>query len=115
MKYAHSDSQNLRKVVAIWKLNKLLLSKKYVSLKIRGSEKMLHLKSSYSRLIFCNQPRILETLAGCRTMFLSAVFCKVGALERNAYWFHVWLIFIVIFGQSFKLDVRAKWISQSPR
>ena len=40
-------------------------------------------------------------------MFLFADFCKIGALERNAYWFYVKLIFIVIFGQSFKLDVRA--------
>ena len=51
--------------------------------------------------------RILESLAGCRTKFIIAVFCKIGALERNAYWFHVKLIFIVIFGQSFKLDIRA--------
>ena len=51
--------------------------------------------------------RILESLAGCRTMLLFAVFCKIGALERNAYWFHVKLIFTVIFDQSFKLDVRA--------
>ena len=29
--------------------------------------------------------RALESLAGCRTMFLFAVFCKIGALERNAY------------------------------
>ena len=34
-------------------------------------------------------PRISESLAGCRTKFLFAVFCKIGALERNAYWFHV--------------------------
>ena len=33
--------------------------------------------------------RILESLAGCRTKFIFAVFCKIGALERNAYWFHV--------------------------
>ena len=50
---------------------------------------------------------MLESLAGCRTMFLFAFSCKMGALERNAYWFHVQLIFIVIFGQSFKLDVKA--------
>ena len=30
-------------------------------------------------------PRMLESLAGCRTMFLFAVSCKIGALERNAY------------------------------
>ena len=29
--------------------------------------------------------RILESLAGCRTMLLFAVVCKIGALERNAY------------------------------
>ena len=53
------------------------------------------------------ESRILESLAGCCTMFLFAVFCKIGALERNAYWFNVKLIFIVIFGQSFKLKLRA--------
>ena len=31
------------------------------------------------------QPRILQSLAGCRTMVIFAVFCKIGALERNAY------------------------------
>ena len=30
------------------------------------------------------EPRILESLAGCSTMFLFAGFCKTGALERNA-------------------------------
>ena len=39
-------------------------------------------------------------------MVTFAVFCKIGALERNAHLFHVKLVFIVIFGQSFKLDVR---------
>ena len=29
--------------------------------------------------------KILESLAGFRTMFLFAVFCKIGVLERNAY------------------------------
>ena len=29
--------------------------------------------------------RILESLAGCRTMVISAVFCTIGALERNVY------------------------------
>ena len=33
--------------------------------------------------------RILESLAGCRTMSLFAVFCKIGALECKVYWFHV--------------------------
>ena len=40
-------------------------------------------------------------------MFLFADFCKIGALERNAYWFYVKLIFIVILGQLFKLDARS--------
>ena len=31
------------------------------------------------------QPTILGSLAGCRTMFLFTVFCKIGVLERNAY------------------------------
>ena len=38
-------------------------------------------------------------------MFLVAVSCKIGALDRKT--FHVKLIYTVIFGQSFKLDVRA--------
>ena len=63
-----------------------------------------HLHSWISSSI---QPRILESLAGCLTMLLFAVFSKIGALKRNTYWFHVKLVFIVIFGQSFKLDVRA--------
>ena len=29
--------------------------------------------------------RILESLAGCRTMLPFAAFCKIGALERNAF------------------------------
>ena len=33
--------------------------------------------------------RMLESLAGCRTMFLFAISCKVCVLERKAYWFHV--------------------------
>ena len=52
-------------------------------------------------------PTMLKSLVGCHTMFLFTVFCKIGALERNAYWFHVQLLYIVIFGQSLKLDVRA--------
>ena len=35
-----------------------------------------------SKLLF---PRILESLAGCRSMLLFAVVCKIGVLERNAY------------------------------
>ena len=62
---------------------------------------------SKNRFTDTSTKNIRELLAGCRTMFLFAVFFKIGALERNAYWFHVKLIFIVIFGQSFKLDVRA--------
>ena len=31
------------------------------------------------------EPRMLESLAGCRTMFLLAAFCKISALERNTY------------------------------
>ena len=40
-------------------------------------------------------------------MFRFAVFSKIGALERNTYCFYVKLIYIVIFRQSFKLDVKA--------
>ena len=63
----------------------------------------IYIEEIETRLICTKTP---ESLARCRTMFLFPVFCKIGALERNAYWFHVKLIFIVIFGQSFKLDVR---------
>ena len=31
------------------------------------------------------ESRMLESLAGCRTMFLFTVSCNIGALERNAY------------------------------
>ena len=31
------------------------------------------------------EPRMLESLAGCRTMFLLEAFCKISALERNTY------------------------------
>ena len=37
-------------------------------------------KTQYSK-----KSRILESLAGCHTTFLFAVFCKIGALERNSY------------------------------
>ena len=37
-------------------------------------------KTQYSK-----KSRILESLAGFRTTFLFAVFCKIGALERNSY------------------------------
>ena len=40
-------------------------------------------------LEFKSKRRMLESLAGCRTMFLFAFFCKIGALERNTYWIHV--------------------------
>ena len=36
-------------------------------------------------------------------MFSFAVSCKIGALERNTYRFHVELIFIAIFGQNLNL------------
>ena len=50
------NSRKLRKVGSSdLILNKLVLSKRFISLKKRGSEKVLHLNSSYSRLIFCNQ------------------------------------------------------------
>ena len=45
------NSRKLRKVVAIYKLNKLVLSKKYMSLKSRGSKEASQSKSSYSLLI----------------------------------------------------------------
>ena len=47
---------------------------------------------------------MLESLAGCCTMFLFAASCKIGTLECNTYWVKTELIFI-IFGQWFKLDV----------
>ena len=40
-------------------------------------------------LFFLIYTRILESLAGRRTMFLFAVYCKIDASGRNAYWFHV--------------------------
>ena len=49
------NSRKLRKVVAIYKINKLILFYKYVSLKTRGSEKVPYSKSGCSRLIFYSQ------------------------------------------------------------
>ena len=53
------SNRNLRKLRKVGSsdliLNKLVLSKRFMSLKSRGSGKVLHLKSSCSRLIFCNQ------------------------------------------------------------
>ena len=54
------NSLKLRKAVAIYKTNKLVLSKKYLSIKARGSEKVIYSKSSYSRLIFFNHGRIIS-------------------------------------------------------
>ena len=48
------NSRKLSKVEAIYKTNKLVLFKKYMSLKTRSSEKVPYSKSSCSRLI--NQP-----------------------------------------------------------
>ena len=50
------NSSRLRTVVAIYKINKLFLSKKYISLKSKGSEKTLtYSKSSFSRPTFCKR------------------------------------------------------------
>ena len=49
------NSRKLRKLVAIYKIKKLVLSKTYMSLKSRGLEKVPYPKSSCFRLIFCNQ------------------------------------------------------------
>ena len=49
------NSWKLRKIVLMYKTNEVVLSKKYISLKTRGSEKVPYSKSSSSRLIFCNQ------------------------------------------------------------
>ena len=49
------NSRKLRKVAAIHKTNKLVLFKKSMSLKTRGSEKVSLSKSSCFRLILCYQ------------------------------------------------------------
>ena len=46
--------------------------------KVARTSKKVEMKSPMS-------PMMLKSLARCRTMFLFAVFCKIGALERNAY------------------------------
>ena len=53
---SHHNSWKLRKVVAIDKTGKLIPSKKFLSLKTRGSEKLSYSKSSCSKLISFNQP-----------------------------------------------------------
>ena len=45
-------SRKLRKLVAIYKTENLILSKKSMSLKARGSKKVPYSKSSCSKLIF---------------------------------------------------------------
>ena len=42
-------------------------------------------KYDVAYLVNLVQARMLKSLAGCRTMHLFAVFCKIGALERNTY------------------------------
>ena len=46
------NSRKLIKVVAVYKTDQLILSKKSLSLKTRGSEKVPYLKSSCSKLFF---------------------------------------------------------------
>ena len=48
------NSQKLRKAVAIYETDELILSKKSLSLKTRGSEKVPLLKSTCYKLIFFN-------------------------------------------------------------
>ena len=74
--------------------------------KYMGINKTCINKILYFLTIYLLSPRIYESSAGRRTMVIFVVFCKISGLERNAYWFHVKLIF-VIFSQSFKLEVRA--------
>ena len=45
------NSRKLRKVVVIYKTNKVVLFKKYMSLKTRGLEKVTYSKSSCSRFL----------------------------------------------------------------
>ena len=55
--------QKLRKVVAIYKTDKLILSKNYLSLKTRGSEKVPYSKNGCSKLTFLtNQFHILVSI-----------------------------------------------------
>ena len=49
------NSRKLNKVLAIYKTNKLVLSKKYMSLKSRSVEKVPYSIRRCPRLIFCNQ------------------------------------------------------------
>ena len=58
---------------------------KYYETDCRLRKCFVLLPSSDINMTFSVYTRILENLAGCHTMFLFAVFCKIGALERNAY------------------------------
>ena len=53
-----------------------------VEIKLRSLKRQLR-RQKQKR--FLSKPRMLESLAGCRTMFLFAVSCKIGPLERNTY------------------------------
>ena len=55
-------SRKLRKVVAIYKTNKLVLSKRYISSKTRDPEIVPYSNSSRSRLIFCKYSLFLVSL-----------------------------------------------------
>ena len=70
------NSRKLRKVAAIHKINKLVLSKKSMSLKTRGSEKVSLSKSSCFRLILCYQ--LIKS-----SMFLVSLLAVINTEERT--------------------------------
>ena len=75
-------------VDTLWSyLENLEINNKFVKKRFRLfiHQRCVSLKRVEKKNYYDILTRVLESLAGCRTMFLFAAFCKIGALERNAY------------------------------
>ena len=68
--------KKVKKGSRFYKTNTLVLSKKYASLKTRGLKKVPYSKSSFSRLIFCNQQIKYS-------MFLVSLWAIINTKERT--------------------------------
>ena len=56
------NSRKFKKILAVYQTNKLVFSKKYISLETRSSEKVPYSKSSCSRLFFSTIITIVHRL-----------------------------------------------------
>ena len=71
------NSWELGKVAATHKIIKLVFPETYLSLKTRGSGKVLYSKSSCSRYIFFNQPTV------CSVIHLVSLWAMIISKERT--------------------------------